>query len=332
MPMKAIIPVAGAGTRLRPHTYTQPKALIPIAGKPILSFIVDPLAEAGIIEFVFVIGYLGNKIIDYIDQKYPRLHCHFVQQSLREGSGQAIALTKELIGNDEIFIVMGDTICEFNVKEVLNMEGSALGLKKVDDPRNFGVAELEDKCIISRVVEKPQIPKSNMALVGLYKIKETEILFQCLEENFRQKVKSHDEYQLTDALQCMIEKNVKFSSFKVDNWFDCGKKDSLLETNSVLLKKNNNVKLAPIPYENTIIIPPVSIADHCNIKNSIIGPNVTIGDNTVINYSIIKNTIIGSYSNLTEVVLNSSIIGSDANIHGLTQSLNIGDNTEIDLG
>ncbi len=332
MPMKAIIPVAGAGTRLRPHTYTQPKALIPIAGKPILSFIVDPLAEAGITEFVFVIGYLGDKIIDYVNQKYPELHCYFVQQNLREGSGQAIALTKELIGEDEIFIVMGDTICEFNAKEVLSFDGSALGVKKVDDPRHFGVAEMDDKCFITRVVEKPQIPKSNMALVGLYKIKETNILFKCLEENFRRKVKSHDEYQLTDALQCMIEKNVKFSSFKVNNWFDCGRKDSLLETNSILLKKNDNTKLPDIPYESTIIIPPVSIAGHCNIKNSIIGPNVTIGDNTVIKYSIIKNTIIGSYSNLTEVVLNSSIIGNDANIHGLTQSLNIGDNTEIDLG
>jgi glucose-1-phosphate thymidylyltransferase len=329
--MKAIIPVAGAGTRLRPHTYTQPKALIPIAGKAILSFIVDPLAEAGIRDFVFVIGYLGDKIIDYIEQKYPTLNCHFVQQNLREGSGQAISLTREIVGNDEVFIVMGDTICEFNVKEILDRPGSALGIKKVDDPRHFGVAELDELGNIIRVIEKPQIPKSNMALVGLYKIRETDLLFECLKENLRHKVKSHDEYQLTDALQCMIEKKVRFSSFKVSNWFDCGRKDTLLETNSILLKKNSDIKLPDIPYENTIIIPPVSIAENCNIKNSIIGPNVTIGDNTVIKYSIIKNSIIGSYSHLLEVVLNSSIIGSDANIHGLTQSLNIGDNTEIDL-
>lgn len=330
--MKAIIPAAGAGTRLRPHTYTQPKALIPIAGKPILSFIVDPLAEAGIQDFVFVIGYLGDKIIDYVKRRYPKLTCHFVQQSQREGSGQAIALTKKLIGDDEVFIVMGDTICEFDVHEILSFKGSALGLKKVDDPRRFGVAEIDEGGGIRHLVEKPQIPKSNMALVGVYKIKETGILFQCLEEIFKEKLKSHDEYQLTDALQCMIDKGVKFSAFKVNNWFDCGKKESLLETNSILLKKNNDVKMPDIPYENTILIPPVSIANHCNIKNSIIGPNVTIGENTVITYSIITNSIIGSYTNLLEVVLNSSIIGSDANIHGLTQSLNIGDNTEIDLG
>lgn len=330
--MKAIIPVAGAGTRLRPHTYTQPKALIPIAGKPILSFIVDPLADAGIREFVFVIGYLGDKIIDYVEQKYPELNCHFIQQNVREGSGQAIALTKKFVDNDEVFIVMGDTICEFDAKKILAYPGSTLGIKKVDDPRHFGVAEIDDKGFILKVVEKPQIPKSNMALVGLYKIKETADLFGCLEENFREKIKSHDEYQLTDALECMIKKNVQISTFKVDNWFDCGRKDTLLETNYILLKKIHQVSLPVIPYENTIINPPVSIAENCNIKNSIIGPNVTIGENSVINYSIIKNSIIGSYTNLHEVVLNSSIIGSDANIRGLTQSLNIGDNTEIDLG
>lgn len=330
--MKAIIPVAGAGTRLRPHTYTQPKALIPIAGKVLLSFIVDPLAEAGIKDYIFIIGYLGDKIQDYVEEKYPDLNCHFVQQNVREGSGRAISLTKELVGDDEVFIVMGDTICEFDVKEILDIPESALGVKRVSDPRNFGVAEINDEGEITKVVEKPQIPKSNMALVGLYKIKETSLLFECLKEIFQKRIKSHDEYQLTDALQCMIEKKVKFTSFKVSNWFDCGKKDTLLQANSTLLKKNDTLQLPNIPFDNTILIPPVSIAPNCNIKNAIIGPNVTIGENTVINYSIIKNSIIGVFTNLREVVLNSSIIGSDANIRGLTQSLNIGDNTEIDLG
>lgn len=330
--MKVIIPVAGAGTRLRPHTYTQPKALIPIAGKTILNFIVDPLAEAGVREFIFVIGYLGDKIQDYVEQKYPGLECHFIQQNLREGSGQAISLTADLVGDDEIFIVMGDTICEFDVAAILKHPGSALGVKKVDDPRHFGVAEINDRGLITRVVEKPQIPKSNMALVGLYKIRETKVLFECLAQNYREKIKSHDEYHLTDALQCMIDKKVSFNAFRVTNWFDCGKKETLLETNSILLKKNEGQQGPDLPYQNTILVPPVSIAEHCHIKNSIIGPNVSIGENAVITYSIVKNSIIGSYSNLEEVVLNSSIIGSDANIHGLTQSLNIGDNTEIDLG
>ncbi|MBV8255257.1 MAG: NTP transferase domain-containing protein [Chitinophaga sp.] len=330
--MKAIIPVAGAGTKLRPHTYTQPKALIPLAGRTILSIIVDQLVEAGIREFVFVVGYLGEKIQHYVEQKYPDLTCHFVQQNSREGTGHAILLTHEIVGSDEILIVLGDTIVECDLQEVINSPYSMLGLKKVDDPRNFGVAELDEHGVITRVVEKPQIPKSNLALVGIYKIKETDQLFECLQTNIANKVKSHDEFQLTDALECMIENGVRFNGFKVNNWFDCGRKDTLLETNAILLKKYKLANNPVLPYENTIIIPPVSIGEGCNIKNSIIGPNVAIGDNTVVNYSIVKDSIIGSFSNLYEVVLKSSLIGSDANIRGLSQSLNIGDNTEIDLG
>lgn len=330
--MKAIIPVAGAGTKLRPHTYTQPKALIPLAGRTILSIIIDQLEEAGINEFVFVIGYLGEKIQHYVQKKYPHLTCHFVQQNVREGTGHAILLTKKVVGNDEILIVLGDTICEGNFKELIASPVSQLGLKKVDDPRNFGVAELNDANHIVRVVEKPQIPKSNLALVGVYKIKETDQLFDCLEQNMTEHKRSHDEFQLTDALQCMIDHGVQFTPFKVSNWFDCGRKETLLETNAILLSKYKVPANPMLPYENAIIIPPVSIGEGCNIKNSIIGPNVAIGDNSVINYSIVKDSIIGSYSNLYEVVLKSSLIGSDANIKGLSQSLNIGDNTEIDLG
>src|SRR5690606_8250723 len=162
--MKAIIPVAGAGTKLRPHTYTQPKALIPLAGKTILSIIVDQLREAGIDEFVFIIGYLGDKIQDYLKEKYPELNASFVHQSERHGIGHAILLTKNIVGDDEIFIVLGDTICEYDIREMLNSPYSALGVKRVDDPRDFGVVEQGEDGFITRVVEKPQIPKSNLAL------------------------------------------------------------------------------------------------------------------------------------------------------------------------
>lgn len=180
--MKAIIPVAGAGTKLRPHTYTQPKALIPLAGKTILSIIVDQLRDAGINDFIFIIGYLGEKIRDYVTVNYPELNCHFITQNERYGTGHAIDLTKEIVGGDEVIIVLGDTIAEYDVKEIIASTVSMLGVKKVDDPRNFGVAEIDDNGFISRVVEKPSIPKSNMALVGVYKITETDILFACLSK------------------------------------------------------------------------------------------------------------------------------------------------------
>ena len=330
--MKAIIPVAGAGTKLRPHTYTQPKALIPLAGKTILSINVDQLHEAGINEFVFIVGYLGEKIQDYINAKYPDLNCHFVYQNIRKGTGHAIDLTRQIVGEDEIFIALGDTICEYDIKEVLDSPYSMLGVKKVDDPRSFGVAEIDDEGFISRVVEKPSIPKSNMALVGLYKIKDTSYLFKCLENIISNNIKSNNEFNLTDALECMIKSGARFKSFKVQNWFDCGKKESLLESNAILLKKFGGTIAETNSFENTIFIPPVSIGEGCDIKNSIIGPHVAMGDNTIVSYSIVKDSIIGSYSKLYDVVMDDSLIGSDTEIRGETRSLNIGDNTEIDLG
>jgi glucose-1-phosphate thymidylyltransferase len=329
--MKAIIPVAGAGTKLRPHSYTQPKALIPLAGKTVLSIIIDQLREAGINEIVFIVGYLGDKIQDYVQHKYPDVKAHYVHQYDRQGVGHAIELTRSIVQQDEMFVVLGDSICEYDISEVVNSPHSMIGVRKVDDPRDFGVAEIDEDGFIGRVVEKPHIPKSNMALVGVYKIKETEQLFKCLENNIRQGLRSHGEYSITDALDCMIQAGAKFKAFKVESWFDCGKKETMLESNALLLKKFAP-KTDASKFENTVIIPPVSIAEGCVIKNSIIGPNVSIGDRTTIDYSIVKNSIIGSFSNLFDIVLDDSVIGSDTNLRGETRSLNIGDNTSIDLG
>jgi len=331
--MKAIIPVAGAGTKLRPHTYTQPKALIPLAGKTVLSIIVEQLHDAGITEFIFIIGYLGDKIQDYVRDKYPYLETHFIHQNERQGLGHAIVLTKDIVADDEIFIVLGDSICEYSVDEVLNNQYSMVGVKRVDDPRAFGVAEINEDGFVSKVIEKPQIPKSNMALVGVYRIKESGSLFNCLENNIKNQVKSRGgEYNLTDALECMIQNGARIQPYKVQNWFDCGRKESLLESNATLLKKFGQVISDDHQFENSIIIPPVSIAAGCDIKNSIIGPNVAIGEKVAINYSIVKDSIIGAFANLLDIVLTDSLIGSDTELKGESRSLNIGDNTEIDLG
>lgn len=329
--MKAIIPVAGAGTKLRPHSYTQPKALIPLAGKTVLSIIIDQLKSVNINEFIFIVGYLGDKIQDYVKTKYPELSAYYVQQTDRQGVGHAIRLTKNIVRDDEVIVVLGDSICEYDIQQLVDSPHSMIGVRKVDDPRDFGVAEIDTDGFITHVVEKPNIPKSNMALVGVYRIRETEQMFQCLENNIRQGLRSHGEYSLTDALDCMIKMGAKFKAFKVENWFDCGRKDTMLESNATLLKKFA-VKTNGDQYENTVIIEPVSIAAGCLIKNSIIGPNVSIGENTTIDYSIVKNSIIGSYSNLFDIVLDDSVIGSDTNLRGETRSLNIGDNTSIDLG
>ncbi len=331
--MKAIIPVAGAGTKLRPLTYTQPKALIPIAGKTILGVIVDQLIEAGVTEYVFVIGYLGEKIQRYIGKTYPELKCTFVTQNDRRGTGHAIWLTRAAVNDDEVIIVLGDTVCDYNVKETISSPVSQIGVRKVEDPRSFGVAELDEKDMVRKMVEKPQMPKSNLAMVGIYYVKEAAAMYKALEKNLSGPADDNGEYHLTNALQLMVEDGIKIHAFRVNNWFDCGKKETLLSTNAILLKQLEEAQLQEVDcHEGNVIIHPVSIAEGCSIKGSIIGPNVTIGEHTKIESSIVKDSIIGSYAELQQVVLNSSIIGNDAYVRGLSQSLNIGDNTEIDLG
>jgi len=303
-----------------------------MAGKTVLSIIVEQLKEAGIEEYIFIVGYLGEKIQDYVRTHFPTIKAHFVFQSDRQGSGHALKLTRNIVDGDEIFVVLGDTITEYDVRQVIDSPTSMLGVKKVDDPRDFGVAEMDTDGMVTHVVEKPQIPKSNMALVGIYKIKETEMVFDCLEINISQGLRTHGEYNITDAIDCMIKKGARFKAFKVESWFDCGKKETLLESNATLLKKFGSKAQCHQKYENTVLIQPVSIGDNCDIKNSIIGPNVTVGENTTIEQSILKESIIGAYSNLVDIVLDDSIIGSDTSIRGETRSLNIGDNTNIDLG
>lgn len=331
--MKAVIPVAGVGTRLRPHTYTQPKPLIPVAGKPLIASIIDQLvSDGGITEFILVIGYLGDKMRNYIEDRYPHLDIKFVYQEARLGLGHAMyTAISAFDDSDEILIVLGDTIFEGNLKALLKQPNSCLGVKKVDDPREFGVVEIGDDGYISRVVEKPRIPKSNMALVGLYKISDVAILIESLRYIVENNILTIDEYQLSDALMRMVEKGVQFTVFEVDNWYDCGKKDILLDTNAMLLRRQGNATEDIPAFENTIIVHPVSIGKNCQIKNSIVGPNVCIGDNSILDYAIVSDSIIGSYAIIEEAVLQKSIIGSDAAIKGLSLSLNIGDNTEIDF-
>lgn len=330
--MKAIIPVAGAGTRLRPLTYTQPKPLIPVAGKPIISFIIDQLMGVGINEFVFVIGYLGEKIKNYVEQTYPDLQKEFISQDERLGSAHAIWVARDAWKDaDEVMIFFGDIIVDVDFQRVMDFSGSCLGVKKVPDPREFGVVEYSESGIVNRVVEKPKIPKSDMAMVGFYKIREVKALAEALDFNIKNHILTNGEYPLTDALMRMIEKGVEFRTITVDNWFNCGKKEVLLETNAILLDREGYASAVLPDFDSAIIIHPVSIGENCQITNSIIGPHVTIGQNAKINNAIVKDSIIGNYASLKEVILHHSVVGNDTAITGMKYSLNIGDNTEIDF-
>ena len=331
--MKAIIPVAGIGSRLRPHTHTQPKSLVPVAGNTILGHIIDRLRGAGLTEFVFIIGYLGEKIEQYVRRHYPELSVTFVVQEPREGLGHALWLARNTFRRDPdgVLILLGDTIVDVDLPALLRQPGSVLAVKEVKTPSLFGLVETDAEGLVSRVVEKPRIPKSNYAMVGLYKITDSEKLAEALEWLIETGRRTHGEFQLTDALMHLIDEGEVMHTAAVDNWFDCGRKETLLEANARLLDQPEFRVVHNYPdFLNTVIIPPVSIGADCRIEHSIIGPNVAIGDRTIIRHTIINDSIIGSYSELSSAVMSDCIVGSDASFRGLNHSLNLGDNTEID--
>ncbi len=329
--MIAMIPVAGAGTQLRPHTHTQPKPLIPVAGKPILGHIIEGLIEAGINKQIFVVGYLQNKIQEYVIRVYgDQIEAQFVAQEPRKGLAHALWVAKEAVGEEEELIVnLGDTIFTVDINRILEIPGSALAVHQVDDPRKFGIAMLNEQTYVKKLTEKPNIPTSNLALVGLYKIQEVRMLYEILEEMLAKPIEPAQEYSLTDALMVMVNRGVKFQPMTVENWFDCGHKKTLLQTNRILLERQGREH--DYQFHNTVIIPPVRIAEGCEINHSIIGPYVAIAEGARINYSVIRNSILGAYSRLESIILQNSVIGNDTSLRGKTNSINIGDNAEIDF-
>jgi len=324
--LRAVIPAAGVGTRLKPHTYSLPKVLLNVGGKPILGHIIEKLLSESITKATFVIGYLGEKIVEYVHKEFPSLKADFVVQEEALGLGHAIQVAIPTFDDDEIFIILGDTIFDVDLKKVFLKKKSSLGVKMVDDPSRFGVAVCENEKII-KLIEKPKELISKLALVGLYYITNSNILKDSLNELFNKKIKTRGEYQLTDALQIMIDKGERLTTFQVEGWYDCGKPETLLSTNQFLLTKLGTNKRV----ENVVINDPVFISENAVIKNSVIGPFTTISDNCEITDSIIRNSIISSGAKIEKAMLENSIIGSNAIVRSNFRKLNTGDSSEIEF-
>jgi glucose-1-phosphate thymidylyltransferase len=325
--MKAIIPVAGVGTRLRPHTFSRPKVLLNVAGKPIIGHIMDKLIAAGIDEAIVIVGYLGDMVEEWLLKHYD-IKFTFVTQTEILGLAHAIWMCKPyVIDNEPLFIILGDTIFDVDLKSVLKSPCSTLGVKEVEDPRRFGVAVTDGEDIL-KLVEKPDTPVSNLAIVGLYFLQHAGALFASIDYLIANKIRTKGEYQLTDALQFMIEGGEKFTTFPVFGWYDCGKPETLLSTNEILLKNNVSTK----SYPGCIINDPVFIADNAIIENAILGPYTTIGEQAVITNAIIRDSIIGNEARVAHIMLDHSIIGNNALITGSSQEINIGDYSEIRVG
>ncbi len=327
--MKALIPVAGFGKRLRPHTLVHPKVLLPVAGKPMLEHIIDQLIQDGIDDIIFIVGHLGENIEAHLKKRYNKSF-QFVRQEKPLGLGHAIHSARGAVEPGEpLMIVLGDTLYDADLKTVSQGPHTSLGIKEVENPRRFGVAVLDEHGFISKLVEKPQEQVSKLALVGIYYIKNSTTLFDALQEIIDKNIKTKNEYQLTDGLQLMIDKGETMTVFNVEGWYDCGKIETILETNRILLEKQTT---SPPAYAcNSIIIPPCFIHPEAKIYSSIIGPNVSVSKETVIEKSILEHTIIGENSEIKFTHITHSLIGNNVKLKGKFNRITLGDFSEHEM-
>jgi len=324
--MKVIIPLAGFGTRLRPHTYTKPKPLVSVAGKPVLGHILDKLVGLDIEEIIFIIGYLGEQISDYVMANYD-FPSRYIEQKDLKGQAHAIQLAREYVSGP-VLIIFVDTIFETNLG-VLAQEPSdgIIYVKEVEDPRRFGVVVTE-RGFITKLVEKPSMPVSNLAVIGLYYIKDSRLLMECLVELIQRDIKTKGEYFLADALQLMIDRGSQFVARTVEVWEDCGKPETVLHTNRYLLEHGGAQE---VETENSVLIPPVYIEKTAVIKDSVIGPYVSVAGEATIVRSIVRDSIINERAHIEDANLSRSLIGQDAYVRGSFERLNVGDSSQVDF-
>jgi glucose-1-phosphate thymidylyltransferase len=324
--MKAIIPAAGIGKRLRPHTLNMPKALLLVAGRPILGHILDGLASAGIEEFVIVIGYYGERIRDFVARDHPDLNVDFVEQEDRLGLGHAIFLCRETVGEGPVLAILGDTIVQADLAAVVRSSENVIATCEVEDPRRFGIVETEGTTV-TRFVEKPEHPTSNQAIVGLYTFQDSTRLFRALERVIREDIRTKGEYQLTDALQIMLEGGSRFVTQPIAGWYDCGKPETLLETNRVLLGEEGRIRC----NGSVVIKEPVAIHETATLESCVVGPHVTVGRHARIEGAVIRDSIINEGAVVEGVVLEASLVGLSAEILARGVTLNVGDYSRTEL-
>ena len=325
--MRAIIPVAGVGRRLRPHTHTQPKALMHVAGRPILGHILDELVAVGIDEAVLVVGHLGEKIEEYVRSRYS-IRVHFVEQAEPLGNGHAIYVARQYLDGDGVLIIMGDTIIKADLARVLALPQTAIGIHEVGDPRRFGVVEVSEGRV-RRLVEKPDVPVSNLAIVGVYLIRSPRLLAGCLEQMVRQQRQARGEYWLADALQMMVEAGEPMQTFHISGWYDCGTPEALLEANRELLSADGRSPNVPA---GSVVLSPSYVDLTARIEGSVIGPYASVAEGARVTNSVVRDSIINAAATLDGVLLEHSIIGENASVTGRAARINLGDSSEIELG
>ena len=330
--MRVIIPLAGFGKRMRPHTWSKPKPLVNVAGKPVLGHILDKLddLDVDVEELTFIVGWLGDQIEEYYEDSGYRYPARSVVQSELLGQAHAIWLARENLSGP-VIIIFVDTIFEADLSglEASGLDG-ILYVKEVEDPRRFGVAVLGEDDLVIRYDEKPDTMDNKLAVIGAYYVRDSDWLLRAIEELMERNLQTKGEFYLADAFTLMIEQGARFGVREVSVWEDCGTPQAVLQTNRYLLDHGRDNSDAAV-VTDSVLIPPVYIAPSAQVEHAIVGPYVTIAEDSVVKQSIVRDSIIDEGAYIDDTTLDQSLIGRDAVVRGRYRILNVGDSSRVDF-
>ncbi|NPA90688.1 MAG: NTP transferase domain-containing protein [Chloroflexi bacterium] len=328
--MKLVIPLAGYGTRMRPHTYVRPKPLINVAGKPVLAHILDRFQGFDIEEAIFIVGYMGDQIAAYVDTHYRFPITRYVEQTELKGQAHALWLAREYLSGP-LFIIFVDTIADGNLDVVRDTDADGIAfVKEVEDPRRFGIAMTDASGKIVRFVEKPDTTEHRLALIGLYWLREGRQLVEAIEELLARDIQTKGEYYLADALQLMIDHGAVFRPQEVEVWKDCGTIEATLDTNQYLLA-HGSANDAHVRPPRGLVLSPSYIGQNVVIEGAVVGPYATVLDGAVIRDAVVRDAIVGEGATIEKALVEHSIIGPKARVRGRFQRLNVADTSWVEL-
>lgn len=324
--MKVIIPLAGKGTRLRPHTHVTPKPMLRVAGKPVMSYVLDKLRDlGGIDQIIYITGHLKEKVEDFA-RKSLDVPAVFIEQKVQDGTAGAIALAREYV-DQPVLIIFVDTIFDADLTVINRTEADGIiWTKEVEDYQRFGVVVTDKDGNMTRIVEKPKTPISKAANIGLYYIRNWKLLYEGIDHVLASP-KNQGEYFLTDAFQYMIDKGARIKVVDVEGWYDAGKIETMLETNQTMLEKGRARR--PEGASDSRIVDPVYIEDNVTLKGSTVGPNVSIGAGSVIENSKVSHSIVGMNSRIARSTITNSLVGDDTVLEGVQGEVTVGDHSEV---
>jgi glucose-1-phosphate thymidylyltransferase len=325
--MKVIIPLAGKGTRLRPHTHTVPKPMLKVAGKPVMDYVLDDVRKLGdVSEVIYITGHLKDAVEKHARTAYADLPARFIEQKVQDGTAGAVALAKQYV-QEPVLIIFVDTIFDADLTVIkTSPDDGIIWTKEVEDYQRFGVVVTDDNGHMTKIIEKPKTPISKRANIGLYYIRDWKRLFEGIEHVLNSPM-NQGEYYLTDAFQYMIDRGAKLKVLDVAGWYDAGKIDTLLATNRVMLDKG--LARTPAGLADCTVIDPVYIEDGVMLTGSTIGPNVCVLAGSSVLSSTVSDTLIGAHSKLARCALTKSLVGDHVVMEGVRGEVTVGDHSEV---